>query len=288
MTRAVDEERGATTRPDAIARRLDDLPRVRQSPWSSATARSREARAAPRRALDRRGLERDRGASTCSSRARRRDHPQERRPRSSGSRAPATLVAETIAHVGERHRAGHHDRSSSTGSPTRSSADRGGSPDLAGVPGTIRRAICISAERRSSCTGSPDGTVVEDGDLDHDRRRRRRSTDRSPTAPTPSASASIDRRVAAAARRLPGRARGAGSLRRGSATGSADISHADPADRRGGGLLRRHEPRRARRRAPLPRGPARPELRRAGPGAEALRGHDDRDRADDHDGRPEV
>ena len=63
-----------------------------------------------------------------------------------------------------------------------------------------------------------------------------------------------------------------------------DISHAVQTDRRGRRLLGRPQPRRARRRPLLPRGSARAELRPAGQGREALRGDDDRDRADDHGG----
>ena len=64
-----------------------------------------------------------------------------------------------------------------------------------------------------------------------------------------------------------------------------DISHAVQEVVEGRGLLRRSQPRRARRRAPLSRGSARSELRPAGAGAAPRRGDDDRDRADDHGGR---
>ena len=58
-----------------------------------------------------------------------------------------------------------------------------------------------------------------------------------------------------------------------------------PAGDRGGGLLRRPQPRRARRRTVDARGPADPELRRAGPRPAARRRDDVRDRADDQHGR---
>ena len=61
-----------------------------------------------------------------------------------------------------------------------------------------------------------------------------------------------------------------------------DVSHAIQDGRRGRRLLRHPQPRRSRRRPLLPRGSAHPELRRARPRAAPLRGHDDRDRADDH------
>ena len=89
---------------------------------------------------------------------------------------------------------------------------------------------------------------------------------------------------AAAPRRLPGGPRG---RHRGGPGGEPALGHLArrPDRRRGGRLLRRAEPRRPRRRALVPRGPADPELRAARQGPAPRRGDDPRDRADDH-GRP--
>ena len=94
-------------------------------------------------------------------------------------------------------------------------------------------------------------------------------------------------RGAAAARRLPGRARGRD---RGGASRAVRRRHlpGGPDGRRGGRVLRDQEPRRPRRRAPLPRGSAGAELRLRLPGPGAEGRHDDRDRADDHGRRPRT
>ena len=84
----------------------------------------------------------------------------------------------------------------------------------------------------------------------------------------------------AAARGLPGRARGRDRAvpRRQPALGHLAR---DPARHRGARLLGRSQPGRPRRRPLDARGAADPELRRARPRAAARRGHDVRDRADD-------
>ena len=188
------------------------------------------------------------------------------------------LVAATIAHVGGQHRARDHDRRA----------------------GRDRRRVHRRARRRLGLEGIPrhlsrrdlhlpelDGRPRDPRPLpgrgrrpDHDRRRRRAR--RRVRRQRLHVRCRGDRpRGPAAARRLPGRARRRD--RRGAAR-EPDRRHlARDADGRGGcRLLGRAQSRRTRRRPALPRGSARPELRPAGPRAEALGGDDDRDRADDH------
>ena len=92
----------------------------------------------------------------------------------------------------------------------------------------------------------------------------------------------IDAGGAAAARRLPGGARGRDRARRGS--GNSDRRHlARRADgRRGRRLLGRPQPRRPRRRPLYHEDPQVPNFVSALPRAGARGGDDDRDRADDH------
>ena len=189
------------------------------------------------------------------------------------------LVAETIAHVGERIEPGittlELDRIADEFIRA-----RGGVPTSQGYKG-YPRAICISVND-VVVHGIPDDAAVEDGDLV--------TIDVGVTLDGAIADSAYTfarrddrRRVAAAPRRLSGRARRRD--RRGAAR-KPDRRHLPcrAGGRRGSGLLGRQEPRRARRRPPLPRGPARPELRRARSRAAPLGGDDDRDRADDHDG----
>ena len=196
--------------------------------------------------------------------------------------AAGDLVAETIAHVGARVGAGHHhgrarrDRrgvhpqprqhpdplrsaTAATGPFPESDlhlAERGRSPrHLArtGSPGASSRSTSVSRSTRTSRTAYTFG-VRE-------------------IAPRRSACSRSRRR-----RSRPGSARRASTTALGTSARGASRG-------RGRRVLGRQEPRRPRGRPPLPREPAHPELRPAQARPAALRGDDDRDRADDHDGR---
>ena len=195
--------------------------------------------------------------------------------------AAGAVVAETIAHVGERIEPGR-----TTLELDRIAEDfirgKGGIPTSQGYRG-YPRAICISVNE-VVVHGIPDDRVVEDGDLV--------TIDVGVTLDGAIADSAYTfgvgqhrRRGAAAARRRAGRPRG--RHRRG-APRQPDRRHLArrAGRRRGRRVRRRQEPRGPRRRPALPRGPARPELRRAGPRPASLGGDDDRDRADDHRRQP--
>ena len=260
------QEARALPRADRAGRRA--LPRVRQ------------ARADPCRADDRAGHRGDRRGARAARRGGDRVIIRKGAAEIGRIATAGTLVARTISHVGERIEPGittlELDRIADD-----FIRENGGVPTSLGYEG-YPRAICISVDE-VVVHGIPDGRRRRGGRPRDDRRRRHARRLRSRTARTRSAVGAVDAEaqrlldvcqdalaagIAAGAARQPDRrhlARGAGAGR-------------------GRGLLGREEPRRPRRRPPLPRGPARAELRRGGPRAAPLRGHDDRDRADDHEG----
>ena len=156
---------------------------------------------------------------------------------------------------------------------------QGGVPTSKGYRG-FPAAICISPNDMI-VHGIPGAYRVEEGDIALVRRRRHarrlvadsavhvRRSARSPPRP--------QRLLDVGQAALGGRDR-AGARR---ATGSATSRPPSRRDR-GGRLLGRPRPRRPRRRPLLPRGSPDPELRHPGTRAGARRGHDARDRADDH------
>ncbi len=166
------------------------------------------------------------------------------------------VVAETIAHVGERLEPGitllELDRIADAFIRA-----RGGIPTSLGYKG-YPRAICISVND-VVVHGIPDDTVVEEGDI-----------------VTIDVGVTLGEAIADSAYTFGVGAVDAESQRLldvcqdALAAGIAEAQARQPdrrhrergADRRRGfGVLRREEPRRARRGAPLPRGPARAELR---------------------------
>ena len=189
------------------------------------------------------------------------------------------LVAETLALVGERLEPGismlELDRIADE-----HIASRGGHPTSKGYKG-FPAALCLSPNAMV-VHGIPTAYRAAGGrhDLGRPRRHARRARRRQRRAR--SRVGEIDAGGAAAARRLPGGARGrhrAGARR---ATGFRDISHAVQAVVEGAGFavvrsLVGHGVGRS-----LPRGPADPELRPSGPRPAAPGGDDARDRADDH------
>ena len=280
LGRAQDEGRDDDT-PEVIARRLA-IYHEQTEPVVELLPRHRQARAAPRRAPDRRGRGGDRGGA---------------RPARNG--AHGVIIRKGAG--GDRADRARRGRSSPRRSRTSASAIEPGittleldgiadafigaqrrHPDLQGLQGLPARDLHLGERRRRP--RHPRRAGRRGRRPRHDRRRRHaRRRDRRQRV-------HVRRRrdrpgVAAPARRLPGRARGRD---RGGAAREPDRRHlARRADgRRGCRLLGREEPRRPRRRPALPRGSARAELRRARPRAEALGGDDDRDRADDHGGRP--
>ena len=129
-----------------------------------------------------------------------------------------------------------------------------------GIPGDYRaREGDIVSVRRRRHEGRPDRR------LRRDLRRRRDLAPRRSGCST-SASAALEAGIEAAQLGADGRRHLGGRADR----------------RRGRRLLGRPQPRRPRRRQALPRGPAGAELRHLLPRPGARRGHDDRDRADDH------
>ena len=191
--------------------------------------------------------------------------------------AAGALVAETIAYTGGLLRAGvtTEELDAAAGAFIR---EHDGTPTSEGYKG-YPKAICISPND-VVVHGIPDGFEVGDGDL-----------------VTIDVGVTLDGYIAdsaytfgvgdhrgsrpAAPRRRAGSTRG-GDRRGGRRNRVGDVSHAIQEVVGGRRLLSRPEPRRPRRRPVLPRGPAHPELRRAGPRPAPLRGHDDRDRAHDH------
>ena len=230
-----------------------------------------------------RGLpRRSRTRSTSSTRRRRRDHPQGRRPRSTGSRGRERSSPRRSRTSGSASSRASR-RSSSTGVADEFIRSHGGVPTSQGYKGYPARDLHLG-RTTWSCTASRTSTVVEEGDL-----------------VTIDVGVTLDGAIADSAytfgvgRSTPESQRlldvCQDALAAGIARGAArqpDRRHLPrgAGGRRGGRLLGRQEPRRPRRRPALPRGPARPELRRARPRPAPLGGHDDRDRADDHDGRP--
>ena len=143
-------------------------------------------------------------------------------------------------------------------------AAHGGVSASKGYHGTYPAEICISPNDMV-VHGIPGRYRVAGRRSDHDRRRRRaRRRDRRQRLHL---RRRVDRpRGAATARRLPGRA--CGRDRRGAPRQPHRRHLACRADgRRGRRLLGRAQPRRPRRRPPLPRGSARAELRRSRAGA---------------------
>ena len=224
----------------------------------------------------RRGLRGDRRGARRSS---RRDHPQGRPRRSSAWRAPATSSQRRSRTVGE------HIRPGITTGELDDIADEfiaahGGDLDVEGLPRHYPAEICISPNSMV-VHGIPGAVPRRGGRPDHGRRRRDRWTARSPTARTRSASArSIPRRsgcsTSARTRSPPA------SRRRARATGSATSRFAVQTVVEGAGFsvvrslvghgVGRH----------YHEDPHVPNFGQPGRGPEALRGDDDRDRADDH------
>ena len=191
--------------------------------------------------------------------------------------ATGALVAETIAHVGGLLRPGvtTDELDAAAGAFIR---EHGGIPTSEGYKG-YPKAICISPND-VVVHGIPDAFVVSDGDL-----------------VTIDVGVTLDAYIADSAYTFgvgeiePEDQRLLDVAQEALAAGIAeavvdnrvgDVSHAIQEVVEARGLLRHPQPRRPRRRPPLPRGPSHPELRRAGPRSAPLRGDDDRDRADDH------
>ncbi len=198
--------------------------------------------------------------------------------------ATGALVAETIAHVGGLLRPGvtTDELDAAAGAFIR---EHGGIPTSEGYKG-YPKAICISPND-VVVHGIPDAYVVGEGDLV--------TIDVGVTLDAYIADSAytfgvgeIEPGGSASARRRAGSARGGDRGGGGRQPRRRRLAR-DPGGRRERRVLGDPEPRRPRRRSPLPRGSAHPELRRAGPRPAPLGGDDDRDRADDHGrrvGRP--
>ena len=205
------------------------------------------------------------------------------RRRSSASPAPGALVAETIAHVGEHIAPGVTTRELDDIADA-FIREHGGVPDLQGIQGLSARDLHLRERRRRARHPGP-AARSQDGDLvtidvgvtlDGVDRRQRLHLRASARSTSERSDCSTRARTRS----------GRGSSRRGRATASATSRTPSRSGGRGRRLLGRAQPRRSRRRPPLPRGPARAELRPAGPRPAAGRGHDDRHRADDHGRQP--
>ena len=191
--------------------------------------------------------------------------------------AAGALVAETIAHVGGLLRPGvtTEELDAAAGAFIR---EHGGIPTSEGYKG-YPKAICISPND-VVVHGIPDAFVVGEGDLvtiDVGVTLDGYIADSAYTFGVGEIEPEDQRLLDVAQDAL---AAGIAEAVVGNRVG--DVSHAVQTVVEGAGFSVDPEPRRARRRPVLPRGSAHPELRRAGPRAAALRGHDDRDRADDH------
>ena len=253
-----------------------DLPRADRAD-RRALPGDRQARPAARRPVDRRGGRRDRRGARAARRG------WQKTIRKSAAEIDliawaGTLVAETISHVGERLQPGHHDGRARPDRRRVHPRERR-CAQLQGYGG-YPRAICISTND-VVVHGIPDGTVVEDGDLVTIDVGVTLGTAIADSAYTFLGVGSTGRGVAAAARRLYALVAGVAEARLGNRIG--DVSHAVQAVVEGAGFLvvkslvghgvgrHYHETPTCRTSATLPR--------------PALGGDDDRDRADDHDGR---
>ncbi len=156
-------------------------------------------------------------------------------------------------------------------------------PDLEGLQGLPGDALHLA--ERDGRARDPDRLPARSRATSSRSTSASHSTASSPTAPSTFPIGEIS---AEAQRLLDVCQRGARRRHRAGARRQPPLRHLPrrPDRRRGGGLLGRAQPRRPRRRAPLPRGPADPELRRPRARPDARRGDDARDRADDHRRRP--
>ncbi len=199
-------------------------------------------------------------SSSRSSRWRHgHDHPQVRRPRSRGWRAPARCSRRRSRWSSRAPRAGCRDARARPASPTSTSHAMGGHPTSKGYKG-FPAALCISPNSMV-VHGIPDAYRAREGDLislDLGVTLDGLVADSAVTLPV----GEISRRGATPARRLPRGARRRNRAGPGRQPSVSDISHAVQAVVEEAGLLRRAQPRRARRRALVSRGSADPELRR--------------------------
>ena len=189
---------------------------------------------------------------------------------------PARSSPSTLALLGEHVRPGV-TTASSTGSPRSSSARRAASRRSRATAATRRR----SAPRRTtwSSTASPAAYALAEGDIlsvDVGVTLGGFVADSAYTFPVGEISAEAERLLEACEAALA-----AGIEQAGPGTASATSRTRCRRVVEEAGLLRRPQPRRPRRRALDARGPADPELRRAGPRPAARGGDDARDRADD-------
>ena len=148
-----------TTRPRR-SRAPGDLPRADRAD-RRALPGDRQARPAARRPVDRRGGRRDRRGARAARRGRQHDHPQERR-RDRPDRPCRHARGRDDLPCGRADRAGHHDGRARPDRRRVHPRERR-CPTSQGYKG-YPRAICISTND-VVVHGIPDGTVVEDGDL---------------------------------------------------------------------------------------------------------------------------
>ena len=209
------------------------------------------------------------------------DHPQVSPPRSSRWSAPArssprrsSCSASTSVRASRRR--------SSTRSPRSSSARTAASPTFKGYRG-YPASICTSPNEMV-VHGIPGAYQLEEGDIlsvDVGVTLGGFVADSAYTFPVGEISDEAQRLLEAGRRRSR-----PASSRRARATASRTSPTPCSRSTEEAGLLGRPQPRRARRRPRDARGPADPELRRAGRGPAAQPGHDARDRADDQRRRP--
>ena len=162
LGRAAEEGRADDT-PEAIAAAARDLPRARPRRSSSHYLPTGQRRRHPRRA---------RRSTRCGPRSRRRssrwraaarDHPQVAAGDRADGDAPARIVAETLALIGEHVRPGRDDGRARR-ARRRVHPLAGRLPDLQGLPrATRRRRAC--PRTTWSCTGSRATIELEEGDI---------------------------------------------------------------------------------------------------------------------------
>ena len=276
--RAAEEGRTDDT-PDAIRKRLEIYDRETAPLVEYYRDDPRQRGRHPRRPADRRGLRRDPGRARPGGGA--RDHPQVARRRWSGWRAPAAIVADTLALIGEHARPGRHDRRARRA--RRGVHHRAGRlPDLQGLPRLPGGDLHL-AERRWSSTGSPGRTSSPTATSSRSTSASR-STASSPTPPTRSRSARSLPRPSGCSRSARRRSPPGSSSAR-PATGSRTSPHAvqQVTEAAGFSVVRSlvgHGVGRS-----MHEDPQIPNYGQPGRGPAARRGDDVRDRADDQHGR---
>ena len=276
LERARSSEGRADDEPEAIARRLATYHDADRAGRRALPAR-RAARPAARRADDPRGLRRGRRRRSRVSRtiaviirksaARDRADGRRRRRRRRDAR-PARVASSSPASRWP----------SSTGSADDYIHAQGGVPTSKGYKG-FPAATCISPNDMI-VHGIPGDYRAREGDVisfDIGVTKDGMIADSAATFPVGEIAPEAQRLLDVCRAALEA---GIEAAQLGATVG--DISAAIQAHRRGGRLLGRAQPRRPRRRQVLPRGPAGAELRRPLPRPRARRGHDARDRADDH------